>query len=39
MIGLMYAITHQYKLGIPLGAYDTLELHLVDWADDGILHI
>ena len=37
MIGLIDGITQKYTLGVPLGAYDTLGIYLVEGADDGIL--
>ena len=36
-LGLKDGITTKYTLGIPLGTYDTLGVHLVDDTDDGIL--
>ena len=37
MLGFVDGITEIYTLGIPRGAYNTLQLHLVDVRNDGIL--
>ena len=37
MLGFVGGITEKCTLGIPRGAYNTLQLHLVDVRNDGIL--